>query len=432
MVCHHKSDQDFSWPLGADDEIRTRDPNLGKVVRYQLRHIRIVALSNVLYLIQPRTQCANRVRDLGRGGGDCYAPVTFRPADFGVLGSSLVHMAGSVGARIAKWTATILVLAVGAVGVLAYVNRGDIQDYLKAENFTPSERVQIITDTVAFTPKGERIFLASHPTVGGREEFSRWCANVDHAEEGHILGCYADERIRLFEVSDERLQGIVEVTAVHELLHAVFARMKPQDREVLSDALREEYEQRIVDDAEFETRMSVYADLSPRAFANELHSVFGTEVADIPASLEEHYAKWISDRGEVVEWYNEYHGVFTSLSAEADRLSAELEALREQIETDSSAYDEAVRQFNADAADFKARNERYEFSGNVELFDSVRSSLLFRQDELSAELQRIQADTDTFNSLRDELLALNDVSLKLNEVLDSKLPTPTAEPDSDH
>ena len=27
-------------PLRADDETRTRDPNLGKVVRYQLRHIR--------------------------------------------------------------------------------------------------------------------------------------------------------------------------------------------------------------------------------------------------------------------------------------------------------------------------------------------------------------------------------------------------------
>jgi|EndMetStandDraft_7_1072992.scaffolds.fasta_scaffold89132_3 hypothetical protein len=26
---------------GADDGIRTRDPNLGKVVRYQLRHVRM-------------------------------------------------------------------------------------------------------------------------------------------------------------------------------------------------------------------------------------------------------------------------------------------------------------------------------------------------------------------------------------------------------
>ena len=29
-------------PLRADDETRTRDPHLGKVMRYQLRYIRIV------------------------------------------------------------------------------------------------------------------------------------------------------------------------------------------------------------------------------------------------------------------------------------------------------------------------------------------------------------------------------------------------------
>ena len=28
-------------PLGADDGIRTRDPNLGKVVLYQLSHVRV-------------------------------------------------------------------------------------------------------------------------------------------------------------------------------------------------------------------------------------------------------------------------------------------------------------------------------------------------------------------------------------------------------
>lgn len=27
--------------VGADDEIRTRDPHLGKVMRYQLRYVRI-------------------------------------------------------------------------------------------------------------------------------------------------------------------------------------------------------------------------------------------------------------------------------------------------------------------------------------------------------------------------------------------------------
>ncbi len=36
------------YPLirGADDGIRTRDPHLGKVMRYQLRYIRIVPLGD--------------------------------------------------------------------------------------------------------------------------------------------------------------------------------------------------------------------------------------------------------------------------------------------------------------------------------------------------------------------------------------------------
>ena len=31
------------WGLRADDEIRTRDPHLGKVMRYQLRYVRLHA-----------------------------------------------------------------------------------------------------------------------------------------------------------------------------------------------------------------------------------------------------------------------------------------------------------------------------------------------------------------------------------------------------
>ena len=31
----------FLWGTGADDETRTRDPHLGKVMRYQLRYIRM-------------------------------------------------------------------------------------------------------------------------------------------------------------------------------------------------------------------------------------------------------------------------------------------------------------------------------------------------------------------------------------------------------
>ena len=38
--------------LRADDEIRTRDPNLGKVVLYQLSHIRVPCFQDLATLTQ--------------------------------------------------------------------------------------------------------------------------------------------------------------------------------------------------------------------------------------------------------------------------------------------------------------------------------------------------------------------------------------------
>ena len=41
VLCIKKADQLIADPLGAENETRTRDPNLGKVVLYQLSYFRI-------------------------------------------------------------------------------------------------------------------------------------------------------------------------------------------------------------------------------------------------------------------------------------------------------------------------------------------------------------------------------------------------------
>src|SRR5690606_25026736 len=122
----------------------------------------------------------------------------------------------------------------------------------------------------------------------------------------------------------------------------------------------------------------------------------------------------------------------TELMNRAESLSEELEKLRADIDARNQAYDEAVRQFNMDAADFKARNERFEFSGNPALFEATRDGLLAREAELTAIRDGLNADTNRFNELREELLTLNDVSIELNDLLDSSTPAPeiNMEPDS--
>ncbi len=425
-VCHQKRPRLLS-ATRADDEIRTRDPNLGKVVRYQLRHIRIFAavLGDVYNFIQlggltqirPCSPGASRIR---------YPLETLLSGGFPASLATIARMAGTVGKRVAQGVAVALVVAVAAGGLIAYTYRGEIRDHFLASSFEPTQRVNQIRDEIELSATGDRVFLASQPTIGGRDEFNRWCAGVDHTEEGHVLGCFAERRIRLFEVTDQRLTGVVETTAAHELLHAAWSRMSQEERAELTDTLVAEYDARAATDAEFSQRMSVYESLSRSAFANELHSVFGTEVRELSPELEQHYAKWFEDRSVIVDWYDGYHGVFVELKAEAERLSAELEELRSDIEDRSATYDVAVQQFNADAAEFRERNERYEFSGNKQLFDTLRGELLARQEGLDAVRQEIQADTDRFNALREELVKLNDVSVELNDVLDSTFTPPSS------
>ncbi len=349
-------------------------------------------------------------------------------ANLPVVTTSLDRMAGSAGKRIARVIAVVVVLILGIGAIVAYEFRTEIRDHFTAVGFEPTQRVEGIQEAIALTTSGDRVFLASRPTIGDREQFSTWCADVDHSEEGHVLGCFAENRIRLFDVTDERLSGVVEVTAAHELLHATYSRLSASEREHLSEELNEAYESLIADDPTLEERMSVYAQLPATAFANELHSVLGTEVRNLPDALEAHYEQWFTNRAKIVDWYDSYHSVFTELTERANALSAELEALRTDIEQRSADYDAAVRQFNADAAEFKARNERFEFDGQPELFNQLRAELLARQDALGQTLSGLQADTDRFNELREQLIELNDVSIQLNDVLDSTLPTPTEEP----
>ena len=52
--------------LRADDEIRTRDPHLGKVMRYQLRHIRVARIAACLSdSSRTSTRCTNSPPPLG-------------------------------------------------------------------------------------------------------------------------------------------------------------------------------------------------------------------------------------------------------------------------------------------------------------------------------------------------------------------------------
>ena len=327
--------------------------------------------------------------------------------------------------KVVRWTISlvVLVLLLGVAAVM-YVQRQAISDYFAARDYSPSLEMAELTSKLQFTALGERVFYATHPTLDASQRFNEQCAEVEHSDEGHVLGCYAHDTIHLFKVTDERLSGIVEATAAHELLHAAWARMAETERDELQTRLLALYDQLAADDPALVERMSVYQQLSPAAFANELHSVLGTEVRQLPQWLEDHYATWMYDRSIVLDYFDASHAVFEKIQARADDLQAQLTALRTSVETRSDAYDVAVNRFNADVQEFNRENDNYAFSGNEAEFWRQRNALESRAAVLNQERAEIQRDIERYEDMRQELQDLSATNAQLNEHLDSTLAPP--------
>lgn len=324
-------------------------------------------------------------------------------------------------ARKFAWTFALILTVLLALA--ACNQQQNIRDYFDARSFTPSTEIIEVIDRIDLTPSGERIFLATHPQIQRSDVFNQHCRQGDHAHSGHLLGCFTEGSIHLYDVTDDRLGTVVEVTAVHELLHAAYARLSQRDRENLARQLTQYYEERIADDPELEERMAVYSHLSASQFANELHSIFATEIDELPDWLEGHYARWLNNRAEILSLFHEYRDVFKAVEQEAVELKAELDEMYTAIEEDTAAYTRAVETFNADWQVFVARNQAYEFSGNAALFNRLKAEFEGRRQQLDAWKLSLQDSIAQYEELRTRLEGLGELSTELNRQIDSRILT---------
>ena len=152
--------------------------------------------------------------------------------------------------------------------------------------------------------------------------------------------------------------------------------------------------------------MEFYAEHEPGQRLNELHSILGTEVADLSPALEAHYAQYLGDRAAVVALHEQSSAVFREQQARAQALVAEIEALVAGIESDSAAYTSGYATLNADIAEFNARADRGDFASQAQ-FDAERNAILAREAELDALYASIEQRDAQYDQLVLDLDALN-------------------------
>ena len=302
------------------------------------------------------------------------------------------------------------------------LNRQRILDQITVWQYQPTAEVSGLVDRAGMNSEGKFYYLASQPKLDSSSDFNSECDRVENVTS--ILGCYSNSRIYIYNVTDLQLDGIREVTATHEALHAIYDRMSDDEKKQVDVLIEAEYK-KLSTDNDFADLMSYYAKAEPGQRDNELHSIIGTEVQTISLELEAYYDKYFTNRQEVVALNAKYGSVFKSLKDQANVLAAKLDTLSAYITTKSAEYNADVQAINNDIAAFNVRATKGDFTSQAQ-FNSQRAVLTKRLTDAQALRTSIDESIAQYTEMLGEYNSLATQSQKLYSVIDSTLaPAPT-------
>ncbi len=308
-----------------------------------------------------------------------------------------------------------LILLILAAAIFLY--RQWIIDQISFYQYRPTAEVSAIVQRAQLNDEGSFYFYVSQPAIQARTAFNQSCTTAKN-ETTVVLGCYVGQRIYLFDVTDSKLDGIKEVTAAHEMLHAAYDRLSSAERQRVNELL--EAEAAKITDTDFFDLMKEYERSEPGERLNELHSIIGTQVASVSPELEVYYGRYFKDRTAVVGLYVKYQAVFATIKSQQAQLVKEMDDLITQIDTATNLYNSGVTKLNSDIQQFNARAGSGGFSSEAQ-FNSERSVLITRQKQLADDRTLIDGYIATYNTKRQQLAAINSQAEALNHSINSNL-----------
>ena len=276
-------------------------------------------------------------------------------------------------------------IAVAAGGLAAaYWFGPQLLDEFRAQQYTPSSQISAIEQRVTLTSAGKRIFHATSPEVQDSGQFNSSCHSVERTTA--ILGCY---------YRDE-LDGALDVTAAHELLHAAYARLNAFERQKVDGLVRAAY-QKVKDEPTLKRLMEYYKQAEPGAEVNELHSILGTAIANLDSELERHYARYFTNRASIVALNQRYTQVFSELDQQAASLRAKISTEESSLKTETDAYQNELNQLNSDIQSFNQRAASGDFSSQE--FYAARNVLSGRVAALNRRQNQLNARISAYNTM---------------------------------
>jgi len=308
-------------------------------------------------------------------------------------------------------------LFIGAFLVTLWVggNQDMLLDWLNVKLQASSPDIERLATATAMTRSAQRIFYRQDPTIEQRREFLKTCSKVP--VKGVMMGCYSRRgsvgKIAIQVVTEPRLQGMMEVTAAHEMLHAAYDKFSQSERDRLTPLL-ESAVTRVKDERLLKVLNQYKADDRER-YLNELHSHLGTEISNLgEPELEKYYQKYFTNRQQTVSFAVKAGSTLRVideraevLKPEIDRLEidfkarrAELDSTENQSKSSSKRLEEqssALNQTRKNAENALANGDPS--TGLIAEFENQRSRFNDAVEVHNAQIREHQVQIGSYNDI---------------------------------
>jgi uncharacterized membrane protein len=256
----------------------------------------------------------------------------------------------------------------------AFFLRHDIFAWWRLRDYTPPAEVVQLAEETTMNADTKRLFYVYHPKIEPSDSFNAHCRDSEYTI---VLGCYISyQGIYIFDIDDARLDGVLQVTAAHEVLHAAYEQLSVSERARVDGMLARTFAD--LSDDRIENTIEQYRKNDPESVPNELHSIIATEVRLLPPELETYYKKYFTDRSKIVDYSEKYEAAFSSRKNQIEAIAKELKELKQAIDekntelkvegTDLSARG-AVLQRRADSGEL-SQSELNDYNADVDKYNA--------------------------------------------------------------
>jgi predicted nucleic acid-binding Zn-ribbon protein len=298
--------------------------------------------------------------------------------------------------------------------VSAFIFRQDISDYLRLRNYVPPAEVAMLADSTTLLPGARRLFYVHRPELTDKTTFNTYCRGHDN-EYTIVLGCYIQTQgIYLLDVEDERLSGIKEVTAGHELLHAAYDRLSTGERKRIDSLLLSFYN--TLNDERIKQTIEVYRNQDESIVPNELHSIIGTEVRTLTTELEEYYGQYFGNRSQIVSFSEQYEQAFIERRNQIRAYDDQLSGLKQTIDSQESE----LKQTSQELQDQRGYMNELRSSGQIESYNAQVPIYNARVNQYNKDINNLSALIVQYNDLVQKRNSIAEEEAELVEAIDSR------------